>query len=121
MPSVCKRGRIYRTTAREGKVPEIAMDRVEEFAKDTDYKGYIRIPPGPYSTETMTHVSRSLELIETYGELSKISSIMIGEEDLSLRLAPHIITDKPLTIESDLMKTVKAYKTKYYKETEKIT
>ena len=120
MPFVTKRGRIYRRVARDNGIPEIAIDRVEQFTTETDYKGYISIPSGPYSTETMTHVSRSLELIETHGELAQITSIMIGEKNLSVKLAPHTITDKPLTHESDLKKTLKSYKTKYYRDSEKI-
>jgi len=120
MPFVSKRGRIYRRIARENGIPEIAIDRVEQFIKETDYKGYVGIPSGPYSTETMTHLSRSLELIETYGELAQISGIMIEEESLSVRLAPHTVTDKPLTHESDLKKTLKSYKTRYYRDAKKI-
>jgi len=120
MPFVSKRGRIYRRIAQDNGVPEIAIDRVEQFMTETDYKGYISIPSGPYSTETMTHVSRSLELIETYAELAQITSIMIGEKDLSVKLAPHTITDEPLTHESNLKKTLKSYKTRYYREAEKI-
>ena len=120
MPFVSKRGRIYRRIARDNGIPEIAIDRVEQFVTEADYKGYISIPSGPYSTETMTHVSRSLELIETYGELAQITSIMIGEKDLSVKLAPHTITDKPLTHESNLKKTLKSYKTRYYRDAEKI-
>ena len=120
MPFVSKRGRIYRRIARDNGIPEIAIDRVEQFVTDADYKGYISVPSGPYGTETMTHVSRSLELIETYGELAQITSIMIGEKDLSVRLAPHTITDKPLTHESNLKRTLKSYKTRYYREAEKI-
>ena len=120
MPFVSKRGRIYRRIARDNGIPEIAIDRVEQFVTEADYKGYISIPSGPYSTETMTHVSRSLELIETYGELAQITSIMIGEKDLSVKLAPHTITDKPLTHESNLKKMLKSYKTRYYRDAEKI-
>lgn len=120
MPFVSKRGRIYRRIARDNGVPEIAIDRVEQFVTEADYRGYISIPSGPYSTETMTHVSRSLELIETYGELAQITSIMIGEKDLSVKLAPHSITDKPLTHESNLKRTLKSYKTRYYRDAEKI-
>lgn len=120
MPFVSKRGRIYRTIARDNGIPEIAIDRVEQFIKETDYKGYLSIPSGPYGTETMIHLSRSLELMETYGELARITSIMIEEENLSVRLAPHIITDKPLTHETDLKKTLKSYKAKYYRGAEKI-
>jgi len=120
MPFVCKRGRIYRSIARDNAIPEIAIDRVEEFAKETGYRGYISIPPGPYNTETMTHISRSLELMDTFGELAQISSIMIGQEDLSVRLAPHTIADKPLTLQSDLRRALKAYKTRYYRDTDKI-
>lgn len=120
MPFVSKRGRIYRRIARDNGIPEIAIDRVEQFVTEADYKGYISIPSGPYSTETMTHVSRSLELIETYGELAQITSIMIGEKDLSVKLAPHTITDKPLTHESNLNRTLKSYKTRYYRDAEKI-
>ncbi len=120
MPFVSKRGRIYRSVARDNGVPEIAIDRVEQFVAEADYKGYISIPSGPYSTETMTHLSRSLELIETYGELAQITSIMIGEENLSVKLAPHTIVDKPLTHGSNLKKTLKSYKTRYYRDAEKI-
>ena len=120
MPFVCKRGRIYRGIAREHGVPEIAIDRLEEFVKETDYRGYVSIPSGPYSTEMMTHVSRSLELIETYGELSQISSVMIGETNLSVKLAPHTITDEPLMLQTDLKRTLRSYKKKYYRDTKKI-
>jgi hypothetical protein len=82
MTIVCKNGEIVATR----DIPEVAFDRVKEFAKDTGYKGDLELPIGPYDDSRYNHVAQSLRLLRILGAVEEIAQIKIGTSDLHLVL-----------------------------------
>lgn len=117
MVYICKNGRIFGAEGQKKGVPAFSVDVIRGFVKENEYKGSISVPDGPYNSDTATHISRSLELLEAYGDLERISTIVIEENGLSVRLKPHVISDKPLTLDSNLKQVVKDYKKTHFKNT----
>lgn len=113
---VCQRGRIYRTAAREKGVPDSIIRIIRSFVEETEYKGTISVPVGPYNSDIATQISRSLELIEKFGDLDRIVTIIIRDARLSVRLKPYVIADAPLTLDSNLKKIFSNYRRRRSKE-----
>ena len=86
MPYVCKRGRIYRAIASENEIPYLSLKELTSFVEENEYRGFVSLPKGPYDTDLATHVSRSLEFIQKYGDLGRIRNIIIGDNELSVRI-----------------------------------
>jgi len=115
MPYVCKRGRIYRTIASENEIPYLSLKELISFVEENEYRGFVSLPKGPYDTDLATHVSRSLEFIQKHGDLGRIRNIIIGDNDLSVRLRRHVVHNSRFNLNSDLKKVLETYKRKYYK------
>jgi hypothetical protein len=106
MPYICKLGGIQSKNVRKFNIPQSVIKKVKIFLDATEYKGSIILPNGPYDSETATHVSRSFELLEKSGDFEEIKSIIIKKEKLSVKLKPHIISDKPITLDDNLKKII---------------
>ena len=109
MTLVCKNGEIVATR----DIPEVAFDRVKEFVKDTDYKGDIELPIGPYDHSRYNHVAQSLRLLRILGAVEETAQIKIGNDALHLVLrngkSLSLVTGT-LNWDSNLEKTAKSCK-----------